>query len=354
MHAMATRSTRLAAALLVAALSSGCRTRLLDVLDDIPPEDGGTDLAMDLSQPPDLTIPKDNCGAWEIVTTRIIRPSLLVIQDKSRSMGWGVDGNRNPPAGQSKWELTRAAIKEVVTKTAYVDWGLMLFGTGGCEAPLIPDVAVAPDNAGRIRAVLDSTVLDSGTPTTVTINNAVAWYGKRTDKNPHYMLLSTDGLPACGPGGTSNSDDSTAAVLAVRRAAAAGIPTFVVGIGSTTDAESTLNAMARAGGVPNTTPFQPDYFPVGSSQDLVDVLDKAVVKITPCSYPLEHQPPDRDRVTIQSPTGIIPRDIAHMNGWDYGDDGVSVAFYGPACDELKKGVVTSVEAVYGCPGDLTM
>jgi hypothetical protein len=127
------------------------------------------------------------------------------------------------------------------------------------------------------------------------------------------------------------------------------VPTFVVGIGATPDAKDTLAKMAQAGGVPNTTPGQPAYYPVSSSKDLVDILEKAAIRITPCSYPIAQDPPVRDRVTIQSATGVIPRDETHTDGWDYSLDGNEVVFYGPACAALKSGV-TSVQAIYGCPG----
>src|SRR5262249_45824632 len=117
-------------------------------------------------------------------------------------------------------------------------------------------------------------------------------------------------------------------------------------------AERTLSAMALAGGVPNSTPGQP-WYPVASSQDLVNILEKAAVRITPCSYPLEHEPPVRSGVTLQGPGGIIPRDPLHEDGWDYGgEEDRRIVFYGPACDQLKQGAVRSVEAIYACPGDM--
>ena len=56
-------------------------------------------------------------------------------------------------------------------------------------------------------------------------------------------MLATDGEPnSCG----GNADDSANAEKAVTAAAAAGISTFVVGIGTTGGAQATLNAMAVA------------------------------------------------------------------------------------------------------------
>src|SRR5216117_1051599 len=126
----------------------------------------------------------------------------------------------------------------------------------------------------------------------------------------------------------AGGDDSPAAIAAVEAAASAGVATFVVGIGANTGAEQTLSLMALGGTQPNTVPGQPAYFPVTSTQDLVDVLENAALRVTRCAYPLRGPPPDADLVTITGAAGLIPRDQAHRNGWDYGADGESVIFYG--------------------------
>jgi hypothetical protein len=47
---------------------------------------------------------------------------------------------------------------------------------------------------------------------------------------------------------------------------------------------------------------------------------------------------------------FIPRDVSHMNGWDYTPGGRSIVFYGPLCDEIRSGSSgASVQIVYGCP-----
>src|SRR5262249_15016928 len=143
---------------------------------------------------PDLTVARDNCGHYTIETTHVVRADLLLLQDKSRSMTQGVRGERNPGPGQSKWELVRSAIEQVVERTSSVDWGLMLFGqNGGCGAPVIPDVPVGPGNSDRVRAALENSSPDSSTPTTATLRNALTWFGQLEDHQPHYLLLATDG-----------------------------------------------------------------------------------------------------------------------------------------------------------------
>lgn len=348
------RTTSRIATLSLAALLAlpACRTRLYG-LD----EDGGADAAPDAEESADLlgvpvrdlSIAPLNCGVTTIQTTQIVRADLLVIQDRSRSMAQGVTGSNNPPAGQSKWDLVSAAIKKVVAGTTTVDWGLMLFGNGVlCNVPATPDVPVGPGNAARITQLLNAAQLAPGTPTTAALKNSLAAMLALKDDHPRYMLLATDGQPDCG-GGNTGTDDSAAAIAAVANAKAAGIATFVVGIGANTGAEQTLTAMAAAGGVPNDTPGQPLYYPVTSSQDLVNILEKAALKITPCKYPLPVLPPNPDEVLIEGPFGTIPRDVNHQEGWDYDDDGKSVSFYGLSCLTLKERAVISVQATYACP-----
>ena len=358
-----TIATRGMTTLLCVGALVGCKTRPW-VLGDATTSHGADagPASLDASAPadansaldaaPDLAH-RDNCGVTDIQTTEVIRADLLLVQDKSGSMRDGINGQRNPPAGQSKWELMRAALVQVVTGTSSVDWGLMMFGTNlQCGAPAQPDVAVGPGNASTITKILESTSPNANTPTTATLVNALAYFAALHDGHPHYLLLATDGQPTCGAGGMRGGGaDDLAAEAAVASAASAGVNTFVVGIGTATGADQTLATMALNGLEPNTTPGQPAYFPVTSTQDLVDVLEKAALKITTCSYPLGAVPPDPDLVTITGASGVIPRDTSHTDGWDFSSDGARVNFFGAACSALQSGVVQSVRAVFGCPGD---
>lgn len=355
-----------AAPLVLLVASGGCRTRPFDIAflngdEDfsVPADAAPSDDLSDLGPVPpdynfplfDLTIPRENCGAYTIQTTLITHADLLIVQDRSRSMAQGADGTNNPPPGQRKWDLVVEAIEKVVGTTSTVDWGLLLFGNGvQCGVNPDPDVAVAPGSAARIKAVLDGTALAPSTPTALAISNAVAYFSKLNDKHPHYLLVATDGLPTCNNGGGGNND-STATIAAVRAAAGVGISTFVVGIGTSTGADETLDAMGQAGGVPNTRPGEPANYTVSNTTELKDLLEATALRITPCIYALPAAPPNPRSITIQGRGGVVQRDLTHNNGWDLGDDGMSVQFFGEACDVLKAGAITSVDAIYGCPGD---
>ena len=45
----------------------------------------------------------------------------------------------------------------------------------------------------------------------------------------------------------------------------------------------------------------------------------------------------------------IPRDTSHTNGWDLVDSSATaIQIYGPVCDDIESGKVTSVSIVFRC------
>jgi von Willebrand factor type A domain len=336
------------AALVVGAtlLAPGCKTRLLS----FPGSDSESAFDASVMDAPATESP--NCGVQSFPTIARVIPDLLILQDRSGSMNNGVSDNRNPPAGQSKWDLIRPAIEQVVASDNTVDWGLMLFGTDrSCGAPTVPDVPVGAGNGAAITQTLDGTTPQSSTPTTLTVNNAVRYYATVSDGHPHYLLLATDGEPTCANGvtGGAGANDDAAAEQAVADAASAGIDTFVVGIGATTGADQALATMATNGKEPNTAAGGRPYYSVSSTADLVSVLQSIEGKITPCMVALEKVPSAPNLLVITGSAGVIARDTSHLDGWDYGPNDQSVIFYGAACDQLHSGVVTDVEAIFECP-----
>jgi hypothetical protein len=231
-----------------------------------------------------------------------------------------------------------------------IDWGLLFFEPvnsgpfGGCNVPSTPDVPCGPMTASKIATAIAGTSPNGGTPTPEAINAGVKYFQGNNDGNSHYMLLATDGLPMCDTG-----DDSAAAEQAITAAANAGIKTVVVGIGDDPMGDATLTVMANNGGMPNTTAGQKPYYQVNTTSDLVNVLNKIAGQIISCSYALQMAPANPDYVEIDGNGMKIPRDPTHMNGWDFGPGNLSINFYGPACDNLQKGITTMIQAVFGCP-----
>jgi hypothetical protein len=184
----------------------------------------------------------------------------------------------NPPANcTTRWSTMTTALNQVFTTSpANVHWGLKFFtspGGGICTVNPGVDVAVGANTAPQIKTAIAGTSPANQTPTTAAINAAVAFFATVNDGLPHYILLATDGEPDCDPG-TSSQVTATSvadAVKAIAIGAAAGIKTYVVGIGPSV---GNLTSFAQAGGTG-------DYFPATSPAQLAAALNTIVGDVAP-------------------------------------------------------------------------
>ncbi len=296
---------------------------------------------------------EEYCGVQNFKLQASAAPDLLIVQDRSGSMNDDANDNPldNPKDLASKWVQIVAAIERVVQNMTTIEWGLMLFAVDDqCRGPDKPDVAVGMKQGLAIANALDATSPGGRTPTVAALNAAVAYFKTVNDNHPHYILLATDGEPNCksdDPFG--NEDDSSGAVLAVENAANEGIHTFVVGIGGNTGADATLTLMAKVGYEPNNTIGEKPYYSVDTTSDLLDVLDKIAGQIVSCSYALDKPPVNPEFVIVKSNGATIPHDKTHSNGWDFGAGDLSITLYGQPCAAIQSGLVTSMQAIFGCP-----
>ena len=314
-----------------------------------------------------------SCG---VSTTPVMPepPDILIVQDKSGSMteqangcccGSGsnsCDGNVNCTGNtdcgaNSKWAQVSAAMDTVVMATqGNVNWGLIFFASdNACGVNSKPNVAIAANNYTAVSQAYANGTPGSYTPTESAMNAATAYMKTLTDTNPKYLLLATDGLPNCAPGGKNmSSDDSPGATTAVTNAAAAGFPTFVVGIGNTMG-ETTLNGFATAGGEPQTGSADGNlFYEVNSTADLVTALNKIVGLIASCTIPLTNVPPGQTNVAVSvddtsGKATKVPQD--NSNGWSYVTGSTTtIQLNGSYCDGIKAGTYSNVEFVYACDG----
>ena len=219
----------------------------------------------------------------------------------------------------------------------------------------MPNVPIAVNNYTAVSQAYANGTPQSYTPTESAMNAAVAYLKTVNDTNPKYLLLATDGLPNCAPGGKSQtSDDSPGATTAVMNAAAAGFPTFVMGIGNTMG-ETTLNGFAKAGGEPQVGSADGNsFYEVNSTADLVTALNKIVGIVASCTIPLTNVPPGQTNVavSVQDASGTatkVPQD--NTDGWSYANGGTTtIQLNGSYCDGIKMGTYSNVEFVYACDG----
>ena len=130
-------------------------------------------------------------------------------------------------------------------------------------------------------------------------------------------------------------------------ARAAGLPTFVVGIATAgTAADTTLNAMAEAGGQARAA--NPRYFPATSQSDLVAVLTDITNQVS-CTFALAREPPSPDDVVVKIDGRTVERDRSRTGGWEYVNGGGAVRLFGAACDQLRTTRARTVNVTFGCP-----
>ena len=305
---------------------------------------GGTGVPVDGSTGPTNDA---NCGITTITTTK--QPAdVLIVQDKSGSMDQDPTGANCNTAGCSKWDQIIPPINQTVMATqADVRWGLKFFpdpGANGCQVNNTALVAPAPNNAMPIATAIAGVMPGGSTPTRTAINNAVAYLNGNGDTNPKYILLATDGLPNCAPGGgNTQASDANGAVMAIANALTAGIPTFVVGIGNT-GAAATLTMMAQAGGRP--TAAAPFYYQVNSGADLVTALGQISGSVKSCTYALNGKPPDPTNVKVQGDGVTIP--ASATDGWGYNPTETAVILVGSYCQKVLDGTIQNVTVLFGC------
>ena len=294
-----------------------------------------------------------NCGIF-MQTAQMVPPDILIVQDKSGSMNDQADGTTcNGGCGaNSKWSQTTSALNMVIGMTdTTVNWGLKFFATSnsGCTVSATAEVPVGPNNANAIMTAIGRAAPGSSTPTRVAIQNAVTIMQGLTDTNPKFLLLATDGLPNCLPGGATNADDSPGAIAAVAAALTAGFPTFVVGIGNTMGT-ATLNSMAMAGGKPQTGAAT-SFYQVNDTASLVTALGTILGSATTCVFNLGPPPngmTSNSFIDVYGDNTPIKQDTTHTNGWDYSMGTSQITVYGPTCDAIKAGTIKDVVITYIC------
>ena len=175
-------------------------------------------------------------------------PNLVIILDKSGSMTESPSGGSAPPGG-SKWELAKAALKELLKSyDGQLPIGLALFASdSGCGAARL-DIPPDYDTASKITMLIDSKQPDSSTPTSEAITSISKEPVLHDPSRQQYILLLTDGAPNCASG------EPTATVNAIKAAnmQSPSITTFVLGFGSLpATAANAMDEMAVAGGAPS-------------------------------------------------------------------------------------------------------
>jgi hypothetical protein len=343
------------------------------------------------------------CGG-EDVPAKPKPANVLIVMDKSKSMDENLTSGDAGPA-VSRWDGVKLALADAVAATQdKVDFGLSVFpydtsdaGTGGSCAmptasdPLVSITAGATDESADILDALNSTEPAGGTPTAKALNLALDYFTNGAGaalEGEKYVLLATDGGPNCSAsvsscveadctlnvdnqcpivgqnccdGAAESCLDRADAVAAVTALASAGIKTFVVGMPGSEAYETTLDALADAGGFASAT--SPKYFSVSGAGG-VDALKQTFIDITidlvkSCVVVLEENPPDENKVNVSIDGEDVynvndletPLDGGVKSGWDFDktENPWSIVIQGEACTDLETSGAQSLTVEFGCP-----
>lgn len=288
-------------------------------------------------QPPDVLIVLDRSAS---MTGQVIPPGFDL------GMFIGCLLLNNCPATMSKWDAMTSALKTSLASSASaVNFGLKLFADDdNCGVSEGVSVPIAADNAGPISAALAKARPGGATPTTAALASAGRYLMNLGRPNPRFVLLATDGEPTCLAGGLGG--DAAAATAAITDLAAAGIPVYVIGIATEGMADTTLSAMAMAGGRPRSA--KPPYYPVQTAADLSATLSAIGGQIASCSFTVQRPDPPADphNVAVTANGMRVPKN--ETDGWRYAADMGSIELMGSWCAQIQSGAITELEATFAC------
>ncbi len=333
----------------------------------------------------------DECGGTRLEAT-LSPVNVLLVVDKSGSM-------TDQPQGFSldKWSAMKEALGAALSSAPEtVRFGLLTYPDAigsmiplDCEGDLccaVPDggdavnVAVDAGSAEAIGSALAQRSPGGGTPTAAALARALEYFtlgeGRDLDGD-RYVLLATDGGPNCNAdlscdasSCTPNLDDAAqcagvnccegagefclddqAVVAAIDELRLAGIFTFVVGIPGTENYTPSLDAFARAGGVPRVGADH-DYFAVSAASGvsgLTGVLKSITTELLrSCEIELTTRPAQPSLVNVAIDCEVLPKE--GDSGWDYDNPEAptKLVIRGPACEAIKANGARRVDVVYGC------
>jgi hypothetical protein len=335
--------------------------------------DGDSDTDTDADTDTDSDGGTGDCAElpWEVQYNPI---NMLILLDRSHSMFSSTIGLATYA------EVTALALSTIVeteTESGLINFGLAVFPSMSCpagggvghvnqcvpanneesdpdfDAPIVP---VGPDNFTAIDAALNAVGQCGGTPACESLNWALDYYtiGFPEDlgAQPKFVLLATDGAPNCNPAGDIGScdpsDESSSvyfpeqclddvcAYNAALQLAAAGIKTFVIGVGTGVTAfEDVMQGIAyyADGGLlaPASIPATPVlWYPATDASSLATALEEITGEAIACTFTVDWETvPDNSPDPPYTPVAHAC-DMVNIKGV-FPDDTKDLLNYMPDC-----------------------
>ncbi len=360
---------------------------------------GGDTVIIPLDNTAPETTDFDGC-AKETATADLKPANLLFVIDRTGSMNCNppplqstaeceVTPTKKDPSQQSKWEITRDALKDAIqalydathTSTLPVpSVGIMYFNDDDyCHPPDQPVVDVAELSVPQINTLnisLDAVIPKGDTPIVGAMMRAYEYlYAHASEfKGNLFVVLLTDGAETCD---IPNKDFLLGKTKEV--ADALGIRTFVLGAPGSDTARSFLSQLAFNGGTPSNQTCQHDpseaedvgdcHIDMTQSSDFKTTLKDALQKVSGEALSCELDVPQPDGGVEFDPNQVnvaysstendagetwLPRDDTSCNdsnkGWQYKDSShTKILLCGSACAMVKSDPHASVSVILGCP-----
>ena len=271
-----------------------------------------------------------------------IAPNIYVVLDKSGSMG-------GTAMTQAKAGLDAMA-DELFNE---VRFGFGAYPvSSSCGSTLQEYLPMGQHASATIKASYAGINAQGGTPTAdaleiVRNNNLISEPGDPDDDaRQKVVIVITDGQPNdCG--GQQGSVNAAAAL------ATAGVPVHVVGFNFGTNS-SNLNSIAEAGGTDASNGAGGDrYYTADDATTLVNVIRDISAAVIACSYRLENQPEDPDKIWVS-----INNNFLDQSNYTFDAGTNTLTLDDATCTNLRQSDpnATTLKITIGCktqcvPGD---
>lgn len=324
-------------------------------------------------------LPGDEC-VGEVAEGELLPLNMLIMMDRSISMGDAEEDYLIPETGAIKWEETRKGLEEFLGLPAArgLGVGIDYFNQNSCDpqqyATPEVDITPLPDAADAVMASYDEWDPAGNTPLAPALEGALIAAKDWKQDNPGrriIVVLVTDGVPnGCGAKATGSEEEFEAAVDELSNVAADGlagepsVPTWVLGIQgqevSADDFQFTVSSVAEAGG------GEPVIIKANDSlaTEFADALERIRAGAgLPCSYRVPLPPAgeqlDLAQVNVLlNPEGFAPEPVFHVagpdqceyGGWYYDppNDPEAIELCPSTCDAVDDLDDARFEVLFGC------
>ncbi len=330
------------------------------------------------------------CGVGVRVSIENIRPNLVFILDRSGSMSEPSEADEE----QSRWQVLRAIVTAIVVRfDGSMNFGLVQFPAAdaspnqvdrACNSNLSPSVPVSPDNGGAVLAAIpvegqlegeDPFVPAGAAPMAAAVKIAREHLVEDLDRQlTKAIIVISDSTANCSDSAVTISEKletlDTDLQAQILEAAAAGIPTFVVGIDIADELtpNDALDPDAPGDGQPDAInpfeifaelatlggsarPGQVRFYRAADLDELLDRLAELPDAILACSLPLDPAPDYPGLIEVEvdsSPVLHHQAPTCEGDGYHFSEDSLGeIILCGAACDRFQASGEFSVR--YRCP-----